>query len=939
MRYLTAVKKIILYLFSLSVVTSTAQELPPIVQYLPESYGGDTQNWSISQAKNNYVYVANNQGLLEFNGTSWRLYESPNETIIRSVHVVEDRIYTGCYMNFGFWEKDAYGQLIYTSISQAIAARLIEDEQFWHIVNVGDRVLFQSLNRVYVYDSNTHEISIIKPDSAVLGIYNVNGIIYYQDVKNGIYSIENGSPKLVVAMTSDLGTIIDISEIPGGIRVLTNTSGFYESRMGKLTKWDIEADAFLKNATLYSGVQLRDGGYVLGTISKGLIYVLEDGSIAYQITQSKGLSNNTVLSLFEDNDENIWLALDHGINCLNIKSPVQIFNDEQHTIGTTYAAALFDDNLYLGTNQGLFCKKVNSHDQLKFIKGTEGQVWSLFEYDDNLFCGHNSGTFLIKNDTSRLISKLPGVWNFVTVPEHPDWLLQGTYSGINLLAKIRGQWQLKHQLDGFDYSAKFLEWYQHELWVNHEYKGVFRIKTDDNFKKVTQVVRDTTMSEKKGSGLLLFSDRMLFAHGDGVFYYNTVAHRFLKDTVLSKIYDNKGYVSGRIIEDGRGRLWGFSKQDISYVSQDQFSDQLQVTEVAIPSSLRKGMIGYENIRHLGSNLYLLGNSGGYIILNLDRISTQKYPVVLDQVAIREKESAYTRVLVQSADNDMVFKPDSNTISFTYTVPEYDNYLVSKFQYKLEGFYEGWSDWSTTGAVVFENLPYGAYTFMVRAKVGNELSENTVSYTFRIARPWYLSNSAIVAYGLVILVILLVVHRAYKKHYTKQKLKLVRANEKQLELKSMESERVIMKLNNEKLLQDIESKNRELASSTISIIKKNEILNTIKKELVNPKSEQQAIKNVEKIIDRNLKNEDDWRYFEEAFNNVDKDFLKKLKGIHDNLTPHDLRFCTYLRLNLSSKEIAPLLNISVRSVEIKRYRLRKKLNLVHKQSLVNYILDI
>ena len=78
-------------------------------------------------------------------------------------------------------------------------------------------------------------------------------------------------------------------------------------------------------------------------------------------------------------------------------------------------------------------------------------------------------------------------------------------------------------------------------------------------------------------------------------------------------------------------------------------------------------------------------------------------------------------------------------------------------------------------------------------------------------------------------------------------------------------------------------------------------------------------------------------FKEAFDNADNDFLKKVKQAHSSLTPNDLRLCAYLRLNLSSKEIAPLLNISVRSVEIKRYRLRKKMDLSHEQGLVEYIL--
>ena len=148
----------------------------------------------------------------------------------------------------------------------------------------------------------------------------------------------------------------------------------------------------------------------------------------------------------------------------------------------------------------------------------------------------------------------------------------------------------------------------------------------------------------------------------------------------------------------------------------------------------------------------------------------------------------------------------------------------------------------------------------------------------------------------------------------------------------------MKLRNDKLRHDIDNKNRELAASTMSIIKKNEFLNTIKKELSDVKNNE-LVKPVIKIIDKNLNQDSDWELFQEAFNNADKDFLKKVKERHPSLTPNDLRLCAYLRLNLSSKEIAPLLNISHKSVEIKRYRLRKKMNLESKDNLIHHILEI
>ena len=146
------------------------------------------------------------------------------------------------------------------------------------------------------------------------------------------------------------------------------------------------------------------------------------------------------------------------------------------------------------------------------------------------------------------------------------------------------------------------------------------------------------------------------------------------------------------------------------------------------------------------------------------------------------------------------------------------------------------------------------------------------------------------------------------------------------------------MKNEKLRSEIDGKNRELAVATMSMIKKNKLLGSIKEQLTKIDSSD-SIKSVIRTIDKNISNDDDWKFFEEAFNNADKDFLKKIKDLHPELTSNDLRLCAYLRLNLSSKEIAPLLNISVRSVEVKRYRLRKKMKLDHESSLTAYILQL
>lgn len=921
-----------------SSIVILAQELPPIEKYLPETYKGQTQNWSISQAGNKYIYVGNNQGLLEFNGEKWIRYTTPNNTPMRSVKVVKDRIYTGFYMNFGYWEKNIQGKLKYTSLSDKIKDKIAEDEEFWDIEYQDDRVLFQSLSKIYIYNTVDEEFNVITAENRILGIFDVNGTIFYQDLYAGVFKIEKGKSLLITDFdVADNDKIVCISKHKNGLLFLTKNKGFFEVSNTEVYKKNIAADTLLNTVTIYSSDQLNDGSFVLGTISNGFIHLSKSGEVISQIDQTKGLSNNTVLSIYEDIDGNVWLGLDNGINCINIKSPIKIFNDDEGRIGTVYTSTVFEDFLFLGTNQGLFYRKINKEEPFRFIKGTDGQVWNLYIYDNTLFCGHNSGTYVIKNQTAKLISNIQGGWNFKPLANYPNKLLQGTYTGLSILEKQNDSWILKNKIRGFDYSARFLEIFKNEIWINHEYKGVFRVKTDDQFLEVKKISKDTLLQQGSNSNLIEYEQKIVYGHETGISVYNDKKNIFEKISEDSEFFNIKDAIQGKVLKDNKGGVWCFSKDYLGYIYHSQFSEDLKINKIPIPRSLRKEMPGFENITNTTEDKYLIGTTFGYIILDLAKIEFTKHHVVLDQVEVRDKDSEFN--LVSLSDTPSVFKSNLNTISFSYTVPEYDKFIVSEFQYILEGFNDHWSDWSNKSNVVFENLPFGNYTFRVRAKTGDELNDKEISYQFEIDRPWYFSTWLIIVYVIIFLIIIIVVHRSYKRYYTKQKKKLLEQNRKELEMKQLESEKEIIKLNNEKLRQDIESKNRELASSTMNIIKKNELLNTIKKELKKSESEKSGLRNVELIIDKNLNNEDDWKHVEEAFNNLDKDFLKKLKEKHLDLTPHDLRFCTYLRLNLSSKEIAPLLNISVRSVEIKRYRLRKKLKLKHSDSLVSYILEI
>lgn len=930
------IKFLMLSVFITIQYLSLAQELPPIKNFSTKDYGAENQNWNISQAENKFMYVANNKGLLEFNGANWQLYSTPNETIMRSVKAFKNKVFTGFYMDFGYWVKNNVGVLEYTSIVKEKNIQLIEDEQIWEIVELDGWMIFKSLQRIYLYHLSTKSVKTIESEGRIEKITKIDETLYFQEINKGVFQLENGVPKLI----SDdpilkKNILVGVFKKDGNLLFLTQEKGFYFIQDNKIKKWNIPANKHILTKKIYSGKRLRNNDFVLGTVSNGLYYVKNDGTLKYQINQSSGLGNNTVLSIFEDIDDNVWLGLDDGISYINITSPFRIFKDQTNFWGTIYTSALYKGMLYLGTNQGVFYKKYGTNDFFKFINKTKGQAWSLVEIDGELFCGHDSGTFLINEGIVAKIANTQGTWGVKKLKENK--LLQGCYDGLYVLEKTKGEWRVRNKVSGFLNSSRYFEILDaNSIFVNHEYKNIFKLTVDNDFRQIIKIEKEFGVNKGTHSSIVKHQNNIFYANKNGVFKYDKINNKFKSDSIYSKLISEEDFTSGKLIYDkDNNKLWSFSKHNIRFLTPGKLSNSPKVKRVSISETLRKGASGFENIIHLKNKKYLIGASKGYITIDLNYISNPKdFNISINKVSNFVQGEAKKEIDLKEEN---VFKYEENNIEFSFGIPNFDKITTTKYQFYLEGQGKQWSVPSYSNSMLFKSISYGDYIFKVRGIIGEKISKNIATYAFKIKRPWYLSNLLIVFYVLLFLFTLYLLHISSKRYYKKQREEFLEKVQKESELKELESSKEIMKLNNEKLRNDIDAKNRELATSTMNIIKKNEFLNSIKNELI--KDGESNLTKVIKIINTNLNNTDDWKMFQEAFNNADKKFLKKMKSRHSDLTPNDLRLCAYLRLNLSSKEIAPLLNISPRSVEVKRYRLRKKMNLSHDLNLTTYILEI
>ncbi len=928
-------KYFLIFFISFSV---NSQLLSPIQSFSPDQYNAANQNWDITQSDENDIFFANNDGLLKYNGSRWTTYSSPNGSIVRSIKAVKNRVYAGLYEDFGYWEKDISGNHIYVSLVNENELTVDNDEEFWNILYYDDWLIFQSFKRLIMYNDVSREIKTFEPSKNIFNSFIVEKRIYYT-LSSGLYTIENGNEKLIsndtrLKNTNQYPHILNIFKKDNSILIVTDKLEFLEllPNGNLIDLYSLSNNPLFSGISVFKTIRLKDGGFAIGTVGRGLMLIDKNGNLIKIIDKSQGFINNTILSLYEDSKNNLWLGLDNGISLINSESAFKIYNDSDGILGTVYASKFYKGILYVGTNQGLFYKKPLDT-KFKLVPNTSGQVWSLTIINDSLFCGHNNGSFVIERGFASKIENTTGSWTFRKVSESSELILEGGYSGINVLTKKDDKWVVRNKIKGFDISSRLLEISKNgKIIVSHGYKGIYKLSLSPDFYNLKNVIMDSTVTIGGNASLAKFGNEIYYNFSGGFYKYDELKDVFNRDIFLSNLSD-KELINGIIINDNNNKLWLFSENYMHYVYKDLMSNENKIKSIIFPEKLRKTV--FENISRIKNEEYIIGTNNGYILFDLEKYFLNSPSIQLERVEVSNRNELPFPVTINEG---LQLDYRTNNINFYFNSSNFQKFETVEYQHLLEGYMEQWSSFNEDSNITFSNLRFGDYNFKVRSKIGNTISDDIKSFEFSIERPWYGSNFMIANYALLLGVLFFIFNNYYVNFYRKKEEKMIRINQSQLELKEIEKKQALMSIENEKLSQDIDGKNRELAISTMSMIKKNQFLSKIKSDLKEAESSSK-ISSVIKVIDRHLNNQDDWKFFEEAFNNADKDFLKKVKNYHPSLTNNDLRLCAYLRLNLSSKDIAPLLNISLSSVEIKRYRLRKKMNLSRNEGLTDHLLSL
>lgn len=920
--------RLLLVVFTIAGYSQSIEKLalPKIIHYDTKNMGYEAQSWDIIQDTDGLIYIANGSNILIFDGTSWEHIETDEHSVNRSVYPLQnDSIYFGADGLNGLVTKKDNHIYAVKKINQSSTDATADKEEYWRTHQIENKIVFQTFRNLYVNQGNL--VTKIPAPYRFKWSYQIQDKLYVNDLKYGIFELENTSLKPIVSDTELNENIIGVTKINNELIVITDIKGIFVLKHDTLIPLEFTASHEIKKAQVFSYYKLTDNRLALGTVSNGLYLVDLDTGISENINKQNGLQNNTVLSIFEDQETNLWLALDYGIDYIKLNSPLTYYYDYFGKLGTTYAIEMEGDYSYLGTNQGLYvCQgKIGSYNDFELL--LNGQVWNIEKTANTLFVGHDNGAYILKDKELTRLGEDLGAWNFkiLNSSNYGKIIVSGNYNGVSLYRHNNDIWS-SYRLTGYEQSGRYLEIDdQNNIWIALRSTGVFKFKLNFEEKRLEKLAFYPIEDFNSEITSLSKIDGKIVITGN----YTSYTYADQKDSFIQKPLEKIKGSAPRIFKK-ENLTWYLSNDKLVVDNMNETIELFELKDRLIHDVL--------NVFSIRDNCDIIPILNGFALFNRDKKTVNSpldYTILIRDFVSVGNGNKY--------GNEASIAYDENDVKISYALPTYENEVV--YQTKLNN--KPWTKWTKKTEKIYYNLYEGEYTFNVRAFYDNKVT-STTSLTFKVKPPLYRSSMAYVSYAFLLILIVICISFINNYQMKKQEEKLLlqkteklRQQEELHRSQKLVQERKIIELKNSKLQDEIRAKSRELTKIAYINLNKNKILKKIKNKIIDAqensthKLSHQNYNELVRMVDYYISNKES-KLFEINFDKSNQDFYRQLTKDYPSLTAKDLRLCAYLKMNLSSKEIASLMGISSQSVDVSRYRIRKKLNLDSKDNLTQVL---
>ena len=915
----------------------------PIKNFSPAEYGAGIQNIDFAQNRDLTLFVANNLGILSFNGNQWATYALNTGKKQRSLAFDEgaNRLYVGSQGEFGFFEDNWR----YVSLLDKIPEGARDFDEVWDVYLSDSKIYFCTFKGIYVYDGDS--VFVLSRQGGLNRSFSAGNKLFTQSSSGELFEIENR--KLI-----PLNKTGHVQQIVAGVSQSEMGYVFFYNS-GKIEVFQTlgVAEAYPDLAKALAGkfvnhvIEISDGRLVISTQRAGLFIYDPLRNEIENINTQVGLLSNECLRVFQDSSGNLWVGMQNGIALIDINSPLRLINQNINLQGSGYEAFETDDgNTYYTTSNGIyFLPKDSSRSQ--FLIGTEGPAYGMQLINKKLYAGHHTGLFLLAGGKATRITTSDGLWQVKQLSANPNYAIGGTYAGLHLF-QIDGQGELReiNKIKGFNESSRFFEEDRKgRIWVGQYYKGLYLLTLGDSLREavVTKVSDSSTLPIQQYILLSKIDDELYISSTKGVFRLDQKTDRIVEDQVFSPTI-GKNWVY-QLVNDKQNNVYVYSENlvglfrhispgNYAYVSSSLFQLRQSFNNdlFNISRNVRKGI--------------LFNANEGFIYYDPEleaRLPLSNEPLVSRVLSVAEDSVLYLRKPFHgkpTIDEPIQITEGTRVLQFVVESFKFKDINNQKFRYHLIGFDEDFGAWTNSNFKEYSNLKVGTYAFQVQTFNARGEIVNSKPLAVVVVPPFYKSPFAIVLYVLLVTSMLYMLYRLQRQYYRGKQLKLEQLSQKELSQKQLE----LQALKEEQIKSELSHVSNLLAASTMNLVVKNEFMENIKEEIRqvrrtdNIEDKQRALERIIKEIDTTLKVQEDWKQFEYHFDRVHGDFLSRLTTEFLDLTPGEQKLCAFLRLKMDTKEIANLMGISLRGVEVARYRLRKKLRLDVHQNLSKFILE-
>lgn len=829
--------------------------------------------------------------------------------------------------------------------------------------------------------------SALKDNTVSAIIESTDGTIWLSSAGTYIYRFESNVHNFTPIAFALPNTYIDFRKTlhldnMGDLWIGTQNLGVYRYNIATNTfrQFTRRSDnKGLNSINVLDIAETKDNKLLMATDGGGLnIYdpTTETFKVYTYASQNQGALNaNALYCAFVDKDENIWIGtINGGVNVY--KAHKTRFDNFTH-IGNrkgelTHRSVISirqsnNGKIWVGTDGGGLNRydrksntftKINTRSTGFSLINNESVVRAIFEDSKKrLWLGYfNDGLDWFDAQSERTIKRFrfdpndplsissDNIWSFAEDKDGRVWVATER-NGLCVFKPEEGRFSryVYNMDDSTSLSSNYIIVIyidkNNNLWVGTESSGLNHYDRQTNTFKRFQHRENDPLSIKANDVRSIFEDSKgrlwigtesggIDLYENGVFKHFTTKNGLNSDAVMG------------ITEDKKGLLWLSTFKGIIGFNPDNQS----ILNYDFHQSENNNQFGsMVATRSLEGELYF-GGINGMTIINPDWVHmySVKPKVIFTDFKIFNKSIGsgavenghiYIKQALENASEISIPYAD-NAFSFEFSSLDYTEPYKNQYTYKMDGFDR---DWLTTTSeqrlITYTNLDPGTYTFSVKGTNSNGTWGEEATIKVNIKPPFWMTWwFKLLVFGIIAFLSWLS-FRIYLER-----------REMSLQQKVLESEGEILKLQNEMLETEVGAKTNELMSKAVQMAHKNEILIGFKEQLDDVRSatdveKARLLRGLKNKIETEIQGEESWAQFNIYFDQVNQNFTTELLKKHPNLTQNDLRICALTQLNLSTKEIASLLNISAKGVQQSRYRLKKRMELTEEDDLYDYLRGI